>query len=160
MVFGDTDTKNVDVKLLNGLAQRSGSLLVGEDSERGNDFAELPVVFNFDKRKILAGIHIGKIFVAKSGNFLCEEVIGEVDDFGRVNLNLALFRGRRVDGNIRLELILAEGSGITEGVSSGGGRGRLITAAHPVRVINARELHDAFSLVKITSVVCASVGSE
>ena len=63
-------------------------MLVNEDSEGRNDFAEFLMVLEFDKIARFALIHIVEVVFCEGSNFFGETVVGEVNGFGRVKLEV------------------------------------------------------------------------
>ena len=162
VIFGNTDAEDIEIELLDGFGESERCVFVNVDSEWRNDFAKLPVLLKFDKFTRFAGIHLAEVVVGKSGEFFGETIIGKVDDLRRIDLNVALFYdGRRNEGIINwlgfFDMECALGVHVFGFV---GCRRGLVAAAHPIRVIDAFELHDSFDFVEVATVMSAKISCE
>ena len=63
-------------------------MVVNINSERRKDHAEFFMMFQFEKFAFFAGIHIVEILVSEIGEFFGEAVVREINDFGRVSLDI------------------------------------------------------------------------
>ena len=92
VVFGNTGAQNIEVKLFDRFGERERRMLVNEDSEGRNDFAEFFMVLEFDKIPSCTLIHIVEVVFCEGSNFFGEPVVGEINVFRRIELNV--FFGR------------------------------------------------------------------
>ena len=82
MPLADTDAKNGEIDLVGGRGDRKCGVFVGEDFVRRNDFAELPVVANFNEVvRVVAFGHVAKATVGEVEKHFGEAIVREAENF-------------------------------------------------------------------------------
>ena len=80
--LADTDAKNGEIDLVGGRGDGKRGVFVGEDFVRRNDFAELPVVANFNEVvHVVAFGHVAKTAFCEVEEHFGETIVREANNF-------------------------------------------------------------------------------